>query len=50
MQKMETLLVGERYTLPKFYDDIYHKHFGPVMSPLDTFLARIGDYTISQCK
>jgi hypothetical protein len=44
---MDTPLVGERYMLPKFYDDIYHKHFGPVMTPLDTFLARLGDYTIA---
>ncbi|MBA3323934.1 MAG: hypothetical protein H0T41_01185 [Rhodobacteraceae bacterium] len=47
---VESLLVGEPYMLPKFYDDIYHKHFGPVMSPLDVFLARVGDYTIAQCK
>jgi len=38
------------YRLPKFYDDIYHVHFGPEMSALDTFLARMGDYTIAQCK
>lgn len=49
MLKMETHLVGERYMLPNFYDDIYRNRFGPVMSPLDTFFARIGDYTISQC-
>ncbi len=38
------------YKLPKFYDDIYHRHFGPEMSPLETFLARMGDYTIAQCR
>ncbi len=50
LAKVEDLRVSDRYMLPKFYDDIYHKHFGPVMTPLDTFLARIGDYTIAQCK
>lgn len=50
MATVESLLVSEPYMLPKFYDDIYHKHFGPVMSPLDIFLARVGDYTIAQCR
>lgn len=50
MERMEALSLGDRYMLPKFYDDLYHKHFGPVMTPLDTFLARIGDYTIAQCR
>ena len=50
IQELETLLVGERYKLPKFYDDIYHRHFGPEMAPLDIFLARMGDYTIARCQ
>ena len=50
LSALESLLVGERYHLPKFYDDIYHRHFGPEMTPLDTFLARMGDYTIAQCR
>ena len=50
MDHMQSLRLGDRYMLPKFYDDLYHKHFGPVMTPLDTFLARIGDYTIAQCR
>jgi hypothetical protein len=50
MANMESLLVTAPYMLPKFYDDIYQKHFGPVMTPLDVFLARIGDYTIAQCR
>ncbi len=50
LRRLESLEVGERYRLPKFYDDIYHRHFGPVMTPLDIFLARMGDYTIAQCQ
>jgi hypothetical protein len=50
LRELESPLVGERYQLPKFYDDIYHRHFGPEMTPLDTFLARMGDYTIAQCQ
>ncbi|MBP7242296.1 hypothetical protein [Amaricoccus sp.] len=38
------------YRLPKFYDDIYHRHFGPEMTSLDIFLARMGDYTIARCQ
>lgn len=38
------------YKLPKFYDDIYHRHFGPEMTSLDIFLARMGDYTIARCQ
>lgn len=50
MRELESPLVGDRYQLPKFYDDIYHRHFGPEMAPLDIFLARMGDYTIAQCR
>ena len=50
MTSLESPLVSDRYPLPKFYDDIYHRHFGPEMTPLDTFLARMGDYTIAQCR
>jgi hypothetical protein len=50
MTSLESPLVGDRYPLPKFYDDIYHRHFGPEMTSLDTFLARMGDYTIAQCR
>jgi hypothetical protein len=39
-----------RYPLPQFYSDHYRPGFGPVMTPLDTLLARVGDYTIAQCK
>ncbi len=50
MNELDSPLVGDRYRLPKFYDDIYHRHFGPEMAPLDIFLARMGDYTIAQCR
>jgi hypothetical protein len=49
-EALEAPQVTEGYMLPKFYDDYYHKGFGPVMSPLEMFLARVGDYTIAQCK
>ncbi len=39
-----------RYPLPQFYADHYRPGFGPVMTPLDTLLARIGDSTIAQCR
>jgi hypothetical protein len=39
-----------QYPLPQFYADHYRPGFGPVMTPLDTLLARVGDYTIAQCK
>ncbi|WP_299131465.1 hypothetical protein [uncultured Amaricoccus sp.] len=39
-----------QYPLPQFYADHYRPGFGPVMSPLDTLLARVGDYTIAQCR
>jgi len=39
-----------RYPLPQFYSDFYRPGFGPVMTPLDTLMARVGDYTIAQCR
>lgn len=38
------------YPLPQFYEDHYRPGFGPVMTPLDTLLARVADYTIAQCR
>lgn len=38
------------YPLPQFYADHFRPGFGPVMTPLDTLLARVGDYTIAQCR
>ena len=37
-----------RYPLPQFYADHYRPGFGPVMTQLDTLLARVGDQTIAQ--
>lgn len=39
-----------RYPLPQFYADHYRPGFGPVMTPLDTLLARMGDHTIAQSR
>lgn len=50
MSALDTPLVSEPYPLPKFYDDVYQKHFGPQMTPLEIFLARMGDYTIARCR
>ncbi len=36
------------YPLPQFYADHYRPGYGPVMTPLDTMLARVADYTIAQ--
>lgn len=43
-------LVEASYPFPQFYADVYNPGFGPVMTPLETLLARVGDYTIAQCK
>lgn len=39
-----------RYPLPQFYADHYRPGFGPVMTPLDTLLARVADYSIAECR
>lgn len=38
-----------RSPLPQFYGDHFRPGFGPVMTPLDTLVARIGDHTIARC-
>ena len=38
------------YPLPQFYADHYRPGFGPVMTPLDTMLARVADHAIAQCR
>ena len=38
------------YPLPQFYADHYRPGFGPVMTPLDTLLARIADTSLAQCR
>ncbi len=50
IERMSDPLGDGRYPLPQFYADHYRPGFGPVMTPLDTLLARVGDYTIAQCR
>ena len=50
LETMSDPMGDGRYPLPQFYSDFYRPGFGPVMTPLDTLLARVGDYTIAQCK
>jgi hypothetical protein len=39
-----------RYPMPPFYGDFYRPGLGPMHSPLELLMARVGDYTIAQCK
>jgi hypothetical protein len=41
---------ASHYPLPQFYADHFRPGFGPVMTPLDTLLARVGDHAIAQCR
>ena len=50
LERMADPIGDGRYPLPQFYADHYRPGFGPVMTPLDTLLARVGDYTIAQCR
>ena len=50
LERMTDPLDHGRYPLPQFYADHYRPGFGPVMTPLDILLARVGDYTIAQCR
>ena len=50
LERMSDPIGDGRYPLPQFYADHYRPGFGPVMTPLDTLLARVGDYTIAQCR
>ncbi len=43
-------MTNGRYPFPQFYEDFYSPGFGPVMTPLETLYARVGDYTIAQCR
>jgi hypothetical protein len=38
------------YPFPQFYADYYSPGFGPVLTPRDILYARVGDYTIAQCR
>ena len=50
LERMADPMGDGRYPLPQFYADHYSPGFGPVMTPLDILLARVGDYTIAQCR
>ena len=48
IERMTDPMADGRYPLPQFYDDHYRPGFGPVLTPLDTLLARVGDQSIAQ--
>lgn len=50
IERMSDPMGDSRYPLPQFYADHYRPGFGPVMTSLDILLARVGDYTIAQCR
>ena len=50
VERMSDPMGSGRYPLPQFYADHCRPGFGPVMTPLDTLLARVGDHTIAQCR
>lgn len=50
IERMSDPMSDGRYPLPQFYVDHCRPGFGPVMAPLDTLLARIGDHTLAQCR
>jgi hypothetical protein len=50
LERVTDPLGDGEYPLPQFYADHYRPGFGPVMTPLDTLLARVADYTIAQCR
>ena len=50
IERMSDPMSDGRYPLPQFYADHCRPGFGPVMTPLDTLLARIGDHTLAQCR
>jgi hypothetical protein len=49
-ERMQDPNLDSRYPLPQFYSDFYRPGFAPVMTPLDILFARVGDYTIAQCR
>jgi hypothetical protein len=50
LERMSDPMGSPSYRLPQFYADHCRPGFGPVMTPLDTLLARVGDQTIAQCR
>jgi hypothetical protein len=50
LQVMEDPMAEGSYPFPQFYSDYYSPGFGPVLTPRDILYARVGDYTIAQCR
>lgn len=50
MEEFSDPLGNPRCQVPQFYADHCRPGFGPVMTPLDTLLARLGDHTFAQCR
>lgn len=50
IERMSDPMSDGRYPLPQFYADHCRPGFGPVMTPLDTLLARVGDHSLAQCR
>jgi hypothetical protein len=50
LERVADPLDDGRYPLPQFYADHYRPGFGPVMTSLDLLLARVGDFTVAQCR
>jgi len=50
LERMSDPVGSPSCQVPQFYADHCRPGFGPVMSPLDTLLARVGDQTIAQCR
>ena len=50
IDRMSDPMSDGRYPLPQFYTDHCRPGFGPVMTPLDTLLARIGDHSLAPCR
>ena len=50
LEIMEDPMNEGSYPFPQFYADFYSPGFGPVLTPRDMLYARVGDYTIAQCR
>lgn len=50
VEKLSDPLGHPRLQVPQFYADHCRPGFGPVMTPLDTLFARVGDQSIAQCR
>ena len=50
LEIMEDPMNEGSYPFPQFYADFYSPGFGPVLTPRDILYARVGDYTIAQCR